>query len=130
MRECIHGMRLLKLACWIDNFKQRLGEKRDEEVKLLRRRQICYGIMRILMVLYGNLLPVVTFTTFLAFSGYALDLKVVVTSLMYFDFIISPLIMLTTFKSALLSMVLSMKRISEFLAVAQIQEGISERGSS
>ena len=60
------------------------------------------------MTLYSSLMPVVTFITFLAFSGFYLDLKVVVTATMYFDFLVSPMIMLTTIKSEFTSMLVSM----------------------
>ena len=69
MSECISGMRFLKLSGWLESFRHRLDERRDEEVTYLRQRQVFYGVMRLLMNLYGTLMPIVTFMTFLLFSG-------------------------------------------------------------
>ena len=32
MKECVIGIRVLKLLSWVDEFKKRLKVKRDEEV--------------------------------------------------------------------------------------------------
>ena len=74
------------------------------------------------------MVPVVTFMTYLGLSGQMLDLKVVVAATMYFDFLVAPMIRLTSAKSMFTSMVVSLQRISKFLSLPQVQERIIGRG--
>ena len=75
---------------------------------MLKKRQIILGVMKSITTLFCNLLPVAMFTTFIAFSGQSLDLKTVVAAIMYSNYIMSPPIMLSSFKSMSMNVVLSM----------------------
>ena len=77
--------------------------------------------------MFNNFLPAVTFSVYIAYSGQTLSLSVAVLALVLFDFISKPLLELPTFLGDLVSLIVSLKRIDNFLDLHEVQSGITER---
>ena len=69
--------------------------------------------------MFPNLLPVVTFTTFIG-TGHTLDSDIAVASLVVFSLMQGPLIELPFFFSSLINLAVSMRRIEGFMDLNEV----------
>ena len=82
--ESINNIKMLKLYSWQDSFMQRISRRRAKELQTLFKINFGWSVVVAGIYMFPNLLPVVTFTTFIG-TGHTLDLDIAVASLVVFS---------------------------------------------
>ena len=112
--ESITNIKMIKLYSWQENFLERIYRRRTRDVSALRLGGFMVGNLIFFIYLFPSMLPVATFSTFIAL-GNELKYQVAVGALVLFQLMKVPLIQAPIFFGDLIQLMVSLKRIDKFL---------------
>lgn len=125
--EAINNIKMIKLYAWQENFLQRIYRRRSRDVKSLRMAGFAVATLIFMIYFFPSLLPVTTFATYIALGNY-LEYNVAVAALVLFGLMRGPLIQAPIFFGDLIQLLVSMKRIQDFMLSDEVQSQIKESG--
>lgn len=117
--EAVTSMKVIKLYGWERNFRERIDNCREDELKLLRK----YVLVRALSTTLWNATPIlVTLTTFAAYVilGGNLTASKTFTSLSLLNLLRFPLAILPNILNAASEAMVSLRRVSTFLETKEL----------
>ena len=127
--ESINNIKMLKLYAWQDSFLQRILRRREKELITNRKINNGWAIAIAGIYFFPNLLPVVTFSTFIG-TEHTLDLNVAAATLIIFDLMTETMITVPYFFSEIINLLVSIRRIEGFLGLDEVQDCIVEKDTS
>ena len=119
---------MLKLYAWQENFLQRIYRRRARELGSLRSMNLLSALGISAMYFFPNLLPTATFSVYVA-SGDTLRYSTAVASLIIFNLMQEPLLVVPSVVDTFIEVVNSLKRIEKFLDTEEVQKGLVEQGT-
>lgn len=121
--ESLNNIKMLKLYAWTDIFFTLISQKRDSELKVLKK-MIWYGVMIVgTLYLFPFLLQATAFTTFIALGNH-IDLSNSFVILTILTLISNPIRTLPYFIGYTIQFSISMRRIQKFLACEEISQDV------
>ena len=119
--EAINHIKMLKMYSWTDVFEKEIQERRKREVQMFKRMAWVNSFMISSLYFFPSVLGSVVFSTYIG-TGHYIDLQTAFTVMIFFGLIQDPLRQFPLFISSLLQLVVSMKRIQEFLEADEIDQ--------
>ena len=129
--EILGAMKIIKIQAWEEDFRAKLVQLRDQELKRLRHYFVTSAIS---ITSYSSAPLIVAVSTFAAYTmaGNTLDVATALTALALFDIIRFPMFMFPQIVNSLVEAGISCERVREFLLgeeVVCVGEGqLTEKG--
>lgn len=108
--EFLQNIKIIKMYAWEKIFLKLIGERRDDELKVLAKVQRLSVISTTFLYFFPSLLQTATFSGAIYYRGY-MELGEAFLILNIFRILQGPISSLPSFVSAALSFLVSMKRI-------------------
>lgn len=124
--EALNNVKMLKLYSWQNKFYERIAKRRANEVVAIRKMGVAIAILIAGIYLFPSLLPAVVFSTYIG-TGHYIDLGTGVMCLLLFNSMREPLISLPMFLADFIDLQVSMKRITKFIKLDEVQTNICEQ---
>ena len=121
MSEVLQGIRVIKYFAWEDYFTTKVNKIRKTELKQLAGRKYMDAICVFLWAVTPVLISVTTFTTYVLMGGILTAAKVF-TSIALFQMLTGPLNAFPWVLNGCVEAFVSIKRISQFLALESFNE--------
>ncbi|RXW22412.1 hypothetical protein EST38_g3441 [Candolleomyces aberdarensis] len=119
--EVLQGIRLVKCYGWETFYLLRIGGLRAEEVKAIRKGVIALSTLICVFHSIPIIAAILSFITY-SLTGHDLNVAVIFASVQLFNVIRIPLLMLPFALSSLASGLISMNRMSKFLASEELEQ--------
>ncbi|KAJ2926057.1 hypothetical protein H1R20_g11027, partial [Candolleomyces eurysporus] len=119
--EVLQGIRLVKCYGWETFYLLRIGGLRAQEVKAIRKGVIALSTLICVFHSIPIIAAILSFITY-SLTGHDLNVAVIFASLQLFNVIRIPLLMLPFALSSLASGLISMNRMSKFLASEELEQ--------
>ncbi|XP_072050893.1 ATP-binding cassette sub-family C member 9-like [Amphiura filiformis] len=112
--EMLQGIKLLKLYGWEDEFRERIMEARNEELKSLY--QLNFQFVNLVTVAYtvGNSIPLVLYATYPYLTGNNITASLAFTVLILCYFVYDPLFNFPNILSTLVNATVATRRLTKF----------------
>ena len=120
--QTFHMLKVLKLYAWEDEFENRINEKREIELKSMKRILNLGVISQFIHWSIPLILSIVSVGVYTYISGAVLDVENLMTSIDIFDSMSGPLYRLPIFITSTLNAFISMNRINKFLKVKDFKK--------
>ncbi|XP_030626403.1 canalicular multispecific organic anion transporter 1 isoform X2 [Chanos chanos] len=115
MNEILNGIKILKLYTWEPSFEVQVESIREQELKVMRKSSYLSSVSTLTFTCAPALVSVLTFAVFVSVSSEnVLDPQKAFTSISLFNILRFPMGMLPQIISALVQMVVSIKRLEKF----------------
>ncbi|RKP29013.1 P-loop containing nucleoside triphosphate hydrolase protein [Metschnikowia bicuspidata] len=116
LNETFCSIRIIKFFAWENKFFDDIMKIREEEMKYLSLRCAIWSAQGFIWFLVPTLITVISFSCYTVIEGKTLTAPVAFTALSLFTLLRSPLDQLTEMTAILIQSMVSLKRISSFLA--------------
>lgn len=120
--QTFHMLKVLKLYAWENEFENRINEKREIELKSMKRILNLGVISQFIHWSIPLILSIVSVGVYTYISGAVLDVENLMTSIDIFDSMSGPLYRLPIFIISVLNAFISMNRINKFLKVKDFKK--------
>ncbi|XP_063222702.1 multidrug resistance-associated protein 1-like [Bacillus rossius redtenbacheri] len=121
MNEILGGMKVLKLYAWERSFEERVEQKRQEEVRILRHTAYLNAATSFIWTCAPLLVSLLTFTTYVLMDeNNELDPQTAFVSVSLFNLIRAPLAIIPIMVANIIQANVSLKRINKYLATEDI----------
>ena len=133
MNEIIAGMKVLKLYAWEIPFNQRIVKIRDVEIAMIKKTAYYFGVLTSSFTITPVIVCLLSFGTYVAIDpiNNVLTADKVFVCISLLNIIRLPLIMFPYALTETVKLVLSLKRIEEFLNAEELkQENVLEYNSN
>eukprot|EP00820_Chromera_velia_P015173 Cvel_25155.t1-p1 / transcript=Cvel_25155.t1 / gene=Cvel_25155 / organism=Chromera_velia_CCMP2878 / gene_product=ABC transporter C family member 8, putative / transcript_product=ABC transporter C family member 8, putative / location=Cvel_scaffold2813:14284-22983(+) / protein_length=791 / sequence_SO=supercontig / SO=protein_coding / is_pseudo=false len=114
--ECLAGMKIIKLYGWEQSMGDKIGEIRENELRLLWRYRLTQVFSRTLFQTVPLLVSIGTFTCYVLIPGNELTAEKVFPALVLFNILRFPMAMLPFLINNTLEAAVSIKRLQDFFA--------------
>ncbi|BFZ12050.1 hypothetical protein BsWGS_15089 [Bradybaena similaris] len=123
VNEILNGMKVLKLYAWEDQFKRKVEQIREDEMKQLRLVAILYILAGVLWGMAPFLVGFLTFATYLLSDrNNVLDPQKAFVCLSLFNLLKVPLYFISTLLTYTVQINVSIKRLDNFLTKEDLDE--------
>lgn len=112
--QVIHSMKTIKMASWERDFEKKIQVKRENQLKLYRKRQKVAVLNHVVSCLMPFLISITSFGMYM-YLGNELSPSITYTVVMMFNIMRGPLNSLPWIISQFIETFVSIKRIEEFL---------------
>ena len=120
--QTFHMLKVLKLYAWEDEFESQINEKREIELKSMKKILNLGVISQFIHWSIPLILSIVSVGVYTYTSGVVLDIANLMTSIDIFDSMSGPLYRLPLFITSMLNAFISMNRISTFLKIKDAEK--------
>lgn len=120
--QTFHMLKVLKLYAWEDEFENRINEKREIELKSMKRILNLGVISQLIHWSIPLILSIVSVGVYTYISGAVLEVENLMTAIDIFDSMSGPLYRLPIFITSTLNAFISMNRINNFLKVKDFKK--------
>lgn len=121
--EAFNNIKTLKLYSWTGIFEDEIVKRREHELSMYKRIAFWLALIITSLYFFPGILSSVVFTTYIG-TGHQIDLASAFTVLVFFDLIKEPLRQLPLFVSQFIQLVVSMKRIQEYIDSDEIDQAM------
>ena len=121
----LHILKILKLYAWEDEFIDRIGQAREDEMRSMKKIQNVYVLSGFIHYSIPLILAVASIGIFTLING-EMPIENLLTSIEIFDSMSYPLYRLPIFITSLLNCLISMKRLENFLNERDIEGNSKE----
>ncbi|XP_046482248.1 ATP-binding cassette sub-family C member Sur isoform X1 [Neodiprion pinetum] len=129
MNEVLQGIRLIKLRAWEDLFKDRIGQSRNKELKLLDRDSFYWALITFLTHASSVLMTLVTFGVYFWVEERKPDAGNVFASLALFSQLTVPLCIFPVIIPIIIHAKISTTRLEDFLQLPETVNILPENDS-
>jgi len=126
LSEILSGIQIVKLFCWEEKMAERVATVRSREIANLKSFNYALAAMMFFVLSFSNILAVGTFTSFVLMGG-RLSAAVVFPSLVLFQNLTWPILVLPDIVSRTSEAIVSLRRLNEFLRRPEVP--VQPRGS-
>ena len=124
--EAVQGIRCVKMYCWEDSFKDKIGEGRYEELKLLYKQAYLKGFSRSYMSSIPAVVAVVSLVIYaVVYEGATINASTLFAALVAFDQLRFPLLFYPMSLALYAQAKVSAQRVEEFLGLEEIKTDTS-----
>ncbi|THH12876.1 hypothetical protein EW146_g7283 [Bondarzewia mesenterica] len=130
--ETMNVLRMIKLFGWEPKINERVAEKRDDELRFVKRRQLLNLLNNNLNFIIPAITMIVTYVTYTAIMGEKLSPSTVFSSISVFDILRDQLQMVFYLIPSLTQAKVSLDRVTDFLQKTELLDSYAEeqRGES
>jgi ATP-binding cassette subfamily C (CFTR/MRP) protein 1 len=125
--EFLQNVKIIKMYAWEKIFLKLIGERRDDELKVLAKVQKLSTISTTFLYFFPSLLQTCTFSGAIYYNGH-ISLGEAFLILNIFRILKGPMDSLPSFVGAALNFLVSMKRIQDFLLCDEVDHNLIENG--
>ncbi len=124
--EAINTLRMVKLFAWEEKMKQRIAEKRDLELKQIKRKALLGTAISSVNWLLPILTMVITYGLYTTVQKQTLTAAKIFSSISVFEMVRHQLYQLTTQLQAFITAKVSMERLNAFLTETELLDGLKD----
>ncbi|KAJ7667031.1 hypothetical protein B0H17DRAFT_1210523 [Mycena rosella] len=121
--EAVNVLRMVKLFGWEEKMKDRVADKRDDELRWIRQRRL----LDLASSLINFIIPVITMTTFII--GKPLNASKVFSTMTVFDLLRTSMEQITEVLNELATGKVSLDRVNDFLKNSELLDAFDEKST-